>query len=427
MTDQSITCPKCGEEIKLTESLAAPLVAAVRAQYEGKLKTRDKEIAERELVLQRQSAELDRKQKSIDAQVAEQVEAQLKSERRAIAAAEAKKAKELLSGEIEEQARALEQEKERGKKLQEKLNSAQAAQAELLRKERELEDAKREIALTIEKGIRAGLEAVRKNAASEAEQQTELQLKDRDNKIEELTRQITDLKRRADQGSEQGQGESLEALLEHRLRARFPFDLFEPVEKGEPGADVLQQVRDESGQLCGKILWESKRTKNWQEAWLAKLRNDQRAAGADLAVIVSQALPKDVTHFDLLDGIWVSSIACTLPVATALRQAVVQLAFARRAGDGQETKVQQVYAYLTGPRFRQRVETIVEKFTDMQDDLDKERRVITRQWAKREEQIRLVLEATAGMYGDLQGIAGQSLEEIEALGPGLLLTDNAAR
>jgi hypothetical protein len=424
MNEQSITCPKCGEEIKLTESLAAPLVAAVRAQYEKKLKARDKEIADRELALERQAEALDRKTKSIDSEIAEQVQAQLKSERRSIAVAEAKKARELLKDEIEEHARARVAEKERAEGLQKKLTTAQAAQAELLKKERELEDAKREVALKIERGIQEGLEGVRKNAARESEQQSELKLKDRDNKIEELTRQITDLKRRADQGSEQGHGETLELLLEQKLRARFPLDTIEPIAKGESGADILQHVRDDDGQACGKILWESKRTRNWQDSWLPKLRADQRAAGADLAVIVSQALPRDVTHFDHMGGIWVTSIACTLPIATALRQALIQLAFARRASEGQETKVQQVYAYLTGPRFRQRIETIVEKFTDMHDDLDKERKVITKQWAKREEQIRLVLEATAGMYGDLQGIAGRSLKEIEALGPGLLLVES---
>ena len=142
-----------------------------------------------------------------------------------------------------------------------------------------------------------------------------------------------------------------------------------------------------------------------------------------MAVIVSRTLPKEVTHFEHIDGIWVSSIACALPIAVALREALIQVALSRRAGEGQETKVQQVYAYLTGPRFRHHVEAIVEKFTDMQSDLETERRVTTRQWAKREEQIRLVLEATAGMYGDLQGIAGKSLEEIDALGAGLLLAE----
>lgn len=424
MHDQTIACPNCGEAIKLTESLAAPLIAAVRTQYERKLKAQGDQIAEREASLETRAAELERKKRSIDAQIEEQVEAQLKSERRAIAATEAKKARESLKDEMEGRARALEQEKERVGALQEKLKTAQAAQAELLKKERELDDAKREVAVQVERGIQDGLDEVRKNAAAEAQQRLELDLKDRDHKIAELTNKIGDLKRKADQGSQQQQGEALELLLEHKLRARFPFDTIELVAKGESGADILHHVRDDSGQSCGTILWESKRTKNWQEAWLAKLRTDQRAAGADVAVMVSQALPKDVTHFNRIDGIWVSSIACTLPIATALRQAVIELAYARRAGEGQETKVQQVYAYLTGPRFRQRVEIIVEKFTDMQDDLDKGRKVITRQWAKREEQIRLVLEATAGMYGDLQGIAGQSLEEIEALGPGLLLAES---
>jgi hypothetical protein len=425
MIDRSIECPRCGEEIKLTESLAAPLVAAVRVQYEKKLKAQDKEIADREAAVYRQAAQLERREKGIDGQVAEQVQAQLKSERRAIAAAEGKKARESLKDDMEEQARALEQEKARSEALENKVATAQAAQAELLRKERELDDAKREVALKVERGIQDGLDEVRKKAAIEAQQTIELQVRDRDHKIAELTSQIGELKRKAEQGSQQSQGEVLELMLEQNLQARFTQDLIEPIAKGESGADILQHVRDDSGQTCGTILWESKRTKNWQDSWLAKLRTDQRAAGADLAVIVSQALPKGVSHFDHVDSVWVSSIACILPIATALRQALIQLAFARRAGEGQETKVQQVYAYLTGPRFRQRVETIVEKFTDMHDDLEKERKVITKQWAKREEQIRLVLEATAGMYGDLQGIAGQSLQEIEALGPNLLLADNS--
>ena len=421
MNEPSITCPKCGEEIRLTESLAAPMVAAVRAQYEMKLKDQNAAIGEREAAVKLRSEELDRKSKSMDAQVAQQVQNQLGAERRLIAATEAQKARELLQEEMNEQRRTMAQQDERIEMLQGKLKIAQSAEADLLRKQRELDDAKRELALRIEQGIQEGLEDVRKKAGAEALQKTELQLRDRDHKIAELTTQIGDLKRKADQGSQQEQGEVLELLLEQKLRARFPLDTIEPVAKGESGADVLQHVHDDSGQSCGMILWESKRTKNWQDSWLAKLRTDQRAAGADLAVIVSRALPKEVAHFEQIDGIWVCSIACILPIAVALRDALIQIAFARRAGEGQETKVQQVYAYLIGPRFRQRVATIVEKFTEMQGDLDRERKVISKQWAKREGQIRLVLEATAGMYGDLQGIAGKSLEEIEALEPELLL------
>jgi hypothetical protein len=423
VNEQNITCPKCGVQIKLTESLAAPLVEAVRVQYEKKLKEQDKAIGEREAAVRRDAEELERKAESLDAQITERVQVQLKVERRSIAAAEAKKAREVLQDQMGEQARTMDEQNERIESLQEKLKTAQAAEADLLKKKRELDDAKRELVLKIERGIQDGLDEVRKTAALEAEQKLELRLKDRDHKIAELTNQIGDLKRKADQGSQQEQGEVLELLLEQKLRARFPLDIIDPVEKGESGADILQHVRDDSGQVCGTILWESKRTKNWQDSWLVKLRTDQRAAEADLAVIVSRALPKEVTHFEHVDDIWVSSIACALPVAVALREALIQVAFARRSGEGQETKMQKVYAYLTGPRFRQHVEAIVEKFTDMQEDLEKERKVITKQWSKREEQIRLVLEATTGMYGDLQGIAGKSLEEIDALGAGLLLAE----
>ncbi len=167
-------------------------------------------------------------------------------------------------------------------------------------------------------------------------------------------------------------------------------------------------------------MWESKRTKNWSDGWLAKLREDQRAAKAELAVIVSQALPKDVETFDFIDGVWVTSPRNVIPVAIALRHTLIELSLARQAGEGQQTKMELVYQYLTGPRFRHRVQAIVEKFSDMQSDLDKERKTMTKLWAKREEQIRCVIESTAGMYGDLQGIAGKTLQEIEGLDMPLL-------
>src|SRR6185437_3861085 len=159
---------------------------------------------------------------------------------------------------------------------------------------------------------------------------------------------------------------------------------------------------------------------NWSDGWLAKLRNDQRVAKADLALIVTNALPKGTTAFDHVDGVWVTEMRCAVPVAIALRQSLIELNGARQAAQGQQTKAQLVYQYLTGSRFRQRVEAIVENFTAMQTDLDRERRATMRLWAKREEQIRGVIESTVGMYGDLQGIAGKALNEIEGLSMPLL-------
>jgi hypothetical protein len=230
-----------------------------------------------------------------------------------------------------------------------------------------------------------------------------------------MHQKIEELKQKAEQGSQQLQGEVLELELENLLRAKFPFDTIEPVPKGEFGGDTLQRVVSPSGLMSGTILWESKRTKNWSNAWLVKLREDQRTAKAEISVLVSQALPEGVETFDVIDGVWVTHPRSILPVATILRHTLLQVSTARLVNEGQQTKAEMVYQYLTGPRFRQRVEAIVEAFTCMQEDLDKERKAIMKQWAKRDEQIERVMGATVGMYGDLQGIAGKSMQEIEGL------------
>ena len=413
MNEPVIHCPTCSTEIKLTESLAAPLIAETRRQFERTLAAKDAEVAKREAALKSREGELAAAKASID----EQVAAKVKAERAAIAADEAKKAKLLAASDLEQKTKELGELQEVLKQRDAKLAEAQAAQAELIRKQRELDDARREMDLTIEKKVQESLLEVRDKAKQEAEEGLKLRVAEKEEQISSMQRQIEELKRKAEQGSQQLQGEVLELELEALLRSKFPLDSIEPVAKGELGADVLQRVLGLSGQSCGTILWESKRTKNWSDGWLAKLRDDQRSANAELALLVSNALPKGVTAFDLIDGIWVAEPRCAIPVAIALRQSLIEIAKVRQAGDGQQTKMELVYEYLTGPRFRHRIEAIVEKFSDMQSDLDKERKTTMRMWAKREAQIRGVVEATVGMYGDLQGIAGKALQEIEALEP----------
>ena len=230
-----------------------------------------------------------------------------------------------------------------------------------------------------------------------------------------MTRTIEELRRKAEQGSQQSQGEVFEVELEELLRGKFPMDAIEPVAKGELGADVIQQVNGSVGQPAGMILWESKRTKAWSDGWLAKLREDQRRCGADVALIISHALPKHIDHFDLVAGVWVAHPRCALAVAVALRESLIEISSLRLVQQGQQTKMEQVYEYLTGTRFRQRVDAVVEKFNDMREDLDKERKFMGRQWAKRETQIVAVIESTVGMVGDLQAIAGKAMPEITSL------------
>lgn len=411
MTEPTIICPNCKTEIKLTESLAAPLLETARREYETRLAQKDTDFAKRELSLREREEALSKTKETID----DQIEGKLKQERAKIAADEARKAKLALSTDIEQKVREITDLQEVLKEREVKLAEAQKAQVDLLRKQRELDDAKREVELIVEKRVQEGLAATREQARKEVEEQLKLKVAEKEQTIVSMQKQIEELRRRAEQGSQQLQGEVQELQLEAVLAASFPRDTFEPVPKGEHGGDILHRVVGPLGHISGTILWESKRTKNWSDGWLAKLREDQRAAKAEIAIIVSQALPKGVESFELVESVWVTHPRITIPVATILRQSLLDIAVARQANEGQQTKMEMVYQYLTGPRFRQRVQAIVEAFSSMQEDLDREKKAITKQWAKREEQIERVMQATVGMYGDLQGIAGKTLQEIEGL------------
>ncbi|RIX48371.1 MAG: DUF2130 domain-containing protein [Rhodocyclales bacterium GT-UBC] len=415
MTEPTIICPNCKTEIRLTESLAAPLIAATRKQFEQQLSQKDEEIAKREQGIRDKEKQVAEAKRNLESQVADQVAAQLKAERSRVIEEESRKAKQAAANELDNKARELAELQEVLKVRDAKLAEAQQAQAELIKKQRELDDAKRELELTVEKRVQEGLGDVREKAKREAEEGLKLKVMEKDQTIASMQQKIEELKQKAEQGSQQLQGEVQELELESLLRAKFPFDSIEPVPKGEFGGDVLQRVVSQSGQPSGTILWESKRTKNWSDGWLTKLREDQRTAKAEISVIVSHVLPKGVESFDVVDGVWVASPRAAIPVATVLRHTLLQVSMARQVSEGQQTKTEMIYQYLTGPRFRHRVEAIVEAFSTMQEDLDKERKAIMKQWAKREEQIERVMGATVGMYGDLQGIAGKSLQEIEGL------------
>ena len=423
MSEPTITCPNCKQEIKLTESLAAPLVEATRNRFEQLLSQKDMDVVRRENEIDVAKEKLANAKKSLDDEVSVKVEDQLIKERTRIIDEETKKAKKAVSSDLAQKEKDLTELQAVIEINQEKLAEAQSAQANIIKKERELDDARREIGLTVEKGIKDKLIETRERAKREAEESLKLNIAEKDQTISSMQSKIEDLMKKADQGSQQLQGEVQELELEENLRREFSLDVIEPVPKGEFGGDVVQRVVSVSGQPCGMILWESKRTKNWSDGWLPKLREDQRAAKADIAVIVSQSLPKGLDTFQTIDGVCVTHPRLVLPVATLLRQSLIEVAQSRQAIQGQQAKTEMVYDYLTSSRFRQRIEAIVEAFSTMQTDLEREKKVITKQWAKRDEQINRVMKSTVGMYGDLQGIAGKSLQEIESLEMQLLEVD----
>jgi hypothetical protein len=416
MSDPQIVCPNCSHEIRLTESLAAPLLEETRLRFNEQLAAKDAEVARKTEALRKEQVAIAQARALIEDEVAQR----LTAERSLLVAAEAKRAREAVAGDMQAKETETAELRKNLEANNVKLAEAQQAQAALMRKERALADEKRELDLTIEKRVQASIEAVRAKAKQESDEAARLKVFEKDQTIESMTRTIEELKRRAEQGSQQSQGEVFELKLEELLRGKFPMDAIEPVAKGELGADVVQQVNGSVGQPAGVILWEFKRTKAWSDGWLAKLREDQRRCGADVALIISYALPKHIEHFDLVDGIWVAHPRCALPVAVALRQSLIELSSSKLAQQGQQTKMEQVYEYLTGNRFRQRVDAVIEKFNDMREDLDKERKFMVRQWAKRETQIVAVVNSTAGMVGDLQAIAGKAMPEIISLEAPLL-------
>jgi hypothetical protein len=400
----TITCPNCNSSIEVTEVMSAQLRMQLRREFEGELRSREADFAKREAAIKSLQQTLTAERSAIDEQVAER----LKTQRQKLEADALVKARESVSLELKDAQSELTE--TRGK-----LEQAQQVELQLRKERRELEEQKKSLELEVTRRIDKERETIREAALRDADEQHRLKDAEKDKRISDLAREIENLKRKADQGSQQLQGEVLEIDLELLLRQQFPGDEIMPVPKGVHGGDVVHLVRDSTGSECGIILWESKRTKNWSDGWLPKLRNDQRAAKAHVAILVSDELPKNVSTFAFINEVWVTNRACSIGLALALRCGVLDAAKVRRAMDGQQDKMAVLYNYLSSTGFQNRVAGIVEAFVTLRNDLEAEKRTITKQWAKREKQIEQALNHTSSMYGDLQGIIGGSLQTIESL------------
>lgn len=279
-----------------------------------------------------------------------------------------------------------------------------------------------ELAVEMERRVGEATALAREQEGKLAEQRAELQteqqrLRDEEHrqKIAGLEKTIGELQRKVQQGSQQTQGEAQEVVLRELLASAFPADAIDDVAKGVHGADVVQGVRDGSGRVCGSIVWESKRTRSWSDGWLAKLRDDQRAAGGACAVIVTQTLPPDVRSFGQKEGVWICAPSCAVALGHVLRLGLLEVAAAKRAAEGSGLKMQVLYDYLTGTEFRNRVEGMLEAFADMQEDLATEKRAMLTRWKRREKTIERALGNVTAFYGDLQGIAGRQLKDLPPL------------
>lgn len=407
MPDQTIKCPYCSRDIPLTETLSSQIKEGVRKEFEDKARARELELKKREDALAGKSREVDEAKRSLEESLAKR----LAVEKAKLVESAQKKAKEELLVELKN----LKDENDEKAKL---LAEARGKELELRKQARELEEAKKTVELDVARKIDAEREKIRQATLEMFSEEHRLRDFEKDKQMADMRRTIDELKRKSEQGSQQAQGEALELDLESLLRSKFPADAVEPVPKGMRGADILQKVYTRAGVYCGSIAWESKRTKAWNDEWIAKLKEDQIEVKAEVAVIVTETLPKSVSSFSQIDGVWVTAIPLAGGLAEALRVALIQVAHSRLSAVGKNEKMESIYNYLTGTEFRQKVEAIVEAFKAMKEDLEAEKRLMNKNWAKREKQIEKVTMNTLRMYGDVQGISGKSLPELKSLEPG---------
>lgn len=378
----AITCPSCGHSFALGEAEAEEYKKELRKEMQAYKEKKDEELKRRE--------EEYEKEKSLIRFAAEKK----------------------ISDELKIKMNALEEDSRR--KTQQ-LQDLQKKELELLRERNELEQKTKNIEIEIEKRLLEDRKKMEHDISQREKELYELKAKEKDIQMESLKKTIDDLKRKSEQGSMQTQGEAQELVLEDKLREFFPFDTVVEVGKGVEGADCILVVRNSTGTECGKIIFESKRTKGWNNAWVDKLKNDMRTKQADLAILVTQVFPKGMDCFGEREGVWLCTFKELNGMASALRNAIIRIAESKRSEENKGEKMQMLYNYLTGLEFRQQMEAIVEGFISIKNSISKERIQMEKIWKEREKQLDKVLLSTSGMYGSVKGIAGASVQNIPLL------------
>jgi hypothetical protein len=387
---ESIRCPNCGCEIPLSEVIEHQ----VAEQVEGRVAA---ESAEREAQYERMLA-------SREAELRDQfARTQAARESELMEAAAARVATDLqeLQARVEEQ--------------DQKLQEARAQELEFRKAKRELDDAREDLELEVARRLDSERRRLVDRATERLEEEHRLQLRERDETLAQMKAQIEDLKRAAEPTRAGLRGEVMEQALEDLLREHFPDDEITPVKSGMRGADIVQRVCFPRDRECGTILWESKRAANWSNPWIAKLKDDQKSAKADIAVIVATVVPAGVRYMEHRDGIWIVESICFIAAASALRAGLIDVAHARDIDATRSEALAVLHEYLCGREFRARFEPIAETIFEMKTDLETERRGVERYWAKRDKELHRLGRSAAGMYGDLQGILGAALPTVPQL------------
>lgn len=423
MRTNNIKCPSCGSEFDVQNVLSADAEQKIKQQYEKQFQqsllqiNADKKKLEEE---QRQFEEKRKKENELFQQKLQQEKGKLEAELQ-------QQLRKTIGADYENQLRLLQQ---NNAENEERLKMARQKEFEFLKKEQELKNKEQELEIKVQKTLmeeRALLtQQIRKEEGEKTtlkETEYQLKLKELEKQLEDQRKLAEEMKRKAEQGSMQLQGEAQELLLEELLRDHFPYDTIAEVGKGVEGADCMQTVHNKIGSECGRIIFESKRTKTFQNAWIEKLKTDMRNKQADVAILVTQVYPKDMSCFGERDGVWVCSFSEVIALTSALRHTIIRIAETKKSEENKGEKMQLLYSYLTGTEFRQQIETIVEGFLSLKNSITKERMQMEKIWKEREKQLEKVLISTSGLYGSIKGIAGASIGEIPLLEDGMAEED----
>ncbi len=401
----TIKCNKCGAEIEIDKALEGQIEARVLAAEHKKHELELEKVRAEAEASAKKSAEVAtehaKKEAADDLEIAKKkMENEIASKQKKAIAAQ-----ELLIESLKNDA---EDDKEDNKKLR-------ADVAELIKTLSAEKRARENAELEASKKLAANEDKIRQETLKNADEKYNLKLAEQAKQLADTKKSLEEAQRKAAQGSQQNQGEVLELDLENKLREAFPLDEISEVKKGQRGADITHTVKNQTLIACGMLLWETKNGK-WQPAWVSKFKQDIREASANIGIIVSQDMPKeygDMKHLET--NIWVVKPSLAPVLASALRTTILQVDAANKMNSGKDAKMEALYRFLVGPEFRHRVEAIVENYSALQAEIEKEKRATQLRWTHQEKAIRAVIDNTIGMYGDLQGITSSALPPIKSL------------
>lgn len=418
----SITCPNCRHQFVIEDAFAADIEKEMRGKMESEWRKRLDSLQAEKTSLQSEKSKMMQERQQIEAlkqQQEEEVNRRVLAEKKQLQDTMEQELRKSITADLSSQLSAL---KEANQEQEEKLREARKQELEFLRKEQELKTKEQELEIDLQKRLlEARSELADQIRKEESERNTlrdtehQLRLRELEKQLEDQRKLAEEMKRRAEQGSMQLQGEAQELVLEEMLRLHFPFDEVTPVGKGIRGADCIQLIRNQYGQECGRIIYESKRTKEFIRDWVEKLKADMRSQGVDVAILVTQTMPKDMERFGEKEGIWICTFAEVKALAYVLRDGIIKISGKLRSQENKGDKMHMLYEYLTGGEFAEQWKAIREGFMSMKLSIQRERDAMEKLWKAREKQLEKVLLNAAHIKGSIEGIAGSDSVDLHLL------------